>query len=316
MNFQHLPVIDDPGSLLDLAFSQARKKVDVKDPRKRALKKALLVKKVLVNKLELIIKEFPDFDSLPDFYRLLSESQFDVERAKESLGRLQGVVSALSREEDSFRRIVLTSSSDAQVDKALKVFYARVDRLLRKVRSALDFLRVVREKLIDFPALKEGLFTVAITGFPNVGKSTLLSRLTRAKPKIANYAFTTKKLNVGYYDEGFFKIQVVDTPGTLNRFDRMNPVEQQAELCLKYVADLIVVVIDGSGSSYSLEVQDSLLSVNKARGKPLVVYLSKTDLMSSDSLNSLLEKYPGALFSVDDLKAFIKSEGQKAGLLL
>ena len=56
---------------------------------------------------------------------------------------------------------------------------------------------------------------VGIIGFPNVGKSTLLSKISAAKPKIANYHFTTLSPNLGvvkYYDESFV---AADIPGLI-----------------------------------------------------------------------------------------------------
>lgn len=56
---------------------------------------------------------------------------------------------------------------------------------------------------------------VGLVGFPNVGKSTLLSVVSDAKPKIANYHFTTLSPNLGvvsYYDKTFV---VADIPGLI-----------------------------------------------------------------------------------------------------
>ena len=50
----------------------------------------------------------------------------------------------------------------------------------------------------DLSDIKKFSLDVALFGFPNVGKSTLLSKLTPSKPKIANYSFTTKRINMGY----------------------------------------------------------------------------------------------------------------------
>ena len=57
---------------------------------------------------------------------------------------------------------------------------------------------------------------VGLIGFPNVGKSTLLSRVTNARPKIANYHFTTLNPNLGVVDlaegNGFV---IADIPGII-----------------------------------------------------------------------------------------------------
>ncbi|BBA17339.1 GTPase ObgE [Blattabacterium cuenoti] len=57
------------------------------------------------------------------------------------------------------------------------------------------------------------LADVGFVGFPNTGKSTLLSVITKAKPKIGNFAFTTKIPNVGVVKVGFNSFLVADIPG-------------------------------------------------------------------------------------------------------
>ena len=56
---------------------------------------------------------------------------------------------------------------------------------------------------------------VGLVGFPNVGKSTFLSRVTNAQPKIANYHFTTLSPNLGVVDTANGGFVIADIPGLI-----------------------------------------------------------------------------------------------------
>ena len=97
-----------------------------------------------------------------------------------------------------------------EVQKAKSEFYGRSFAIAKKAKDAFAFIENARKTLKAFPSIKTKMPTICICGYPNVGKSTLLSRLTGSTPEIAAYAFTTKQLMIGYI-EG--KLQIIDTPG-------------------------------------------------------------------------------------------------------
>ena len=138
---------------------------------------------------------------------------------------------------------------------------------------------------------------VGLVGFPNVGKSTILSKITRARPKIANYHFTTLSPNLGvcdYYDNQFV---VADIPGLIEG------ASEGAGLGIEFLRHIertrmLVHVIDVSGvegrDPYDdyLKINAELKSYSKALAKlKQVVVVNKLDIYGAqENLKAFKEK--------------------------
>lgn len=310
MNFQSIPPVEGQKQLLDAAFGGAKtqvgrikrndtKRKDFQDlQRHKELLRIRTVRKVLVKRLGAVVENFPSFDNLTEFYRELTRCFLPIGEMKHSLGALSwaaGRVEALSTE---YERKAFGCKDNTKFPALQKAFYGRISSTVKQVEKDFVFLDECRKVLKKFPRVKDD-FTVCIAGFPNVGKSTLLARLSGTKPDIAEYAFTTRRLNVGYLAADERRIQLVDTPGTLNRFEKMNDIEKQAHLALKHLAAAVVYVFDLS-EQYPLEDQERLLKDIQKLGKPVIIYVSKEDLLG-DAVREFCAKRD-ALFSADSLR--------------
>jgi len=91
-----------------------------------------------------------------------------------------------------------------------------------------------------FSIKKEGAATIAIVGVPNSGKSTLLNKLTNAGAKVADYEFTTTKPEVGIMNFSGIKLQVIEMPAIVKKFNETE--NGMALIGLIRTADLIVMI--------------------------------------------------------------------------
>lgn len=158
---------------------------------------------------------------------------------------------------------------------------------------------------------------VGLIGFPNVGKSTILSMVTSARPKIADYHFTTLEPNLGVvkseYGDSFV---IADIPGIIEG------ASQGAGLGLKFLRHiertrLLLHVIDVSGSENRNPVEDFKIineelkkySKKLATRKQIIV-ANKADAMQDETLYKELEE----LAKKEDIKIFKVSAATGEGL--
>ncbi|RME77757.1 GTP-binding protein [Candidatus Woesearchaeota archaeon] len=302
MNFQGLAQIGNADWFIDLSFRQAKKRGDelrgqvkgtrLEKSKKIEMDKLVAIRNISTKHLKNILLAFPSLDGMAEFYQELVKATLDYEKLKKSLGALNWAIKRINDQtmQSTFK---IKKTQDLNTINAIRrEYYGRFASIIKQINPALTYLETARKTMRTYPSIKQNMFTVALAGFPNVGKTTLLTKLTPSSAQVADYAFTTLGLNVGYLKRPDLKIQYIDTPGTLDRFEKMNAVEKQAYLAIKYCADVVVYVIDVT-EPYPLADQLALMERLKGFHKEMIVYYSKADVADEQVLEAQRAKLPG-----------------------
>src|SRR5438045_462844 len=144
------------------------------------------------------------------------------------------------------------------------------------------------------------LADVGLVGYPNVGKSTLISRISAARPKIADYPFTTLQPNLGVVTIGEFPHEdsyvVADIPGLIEGAHTGSGLGAQFLRHVERTRALAHIVDVSDASGRPDPVQDFKVIMNELASfgagleqKPMVVVASKLDVVNKEKLAQLRE---------------------------
>lgn len=142
------------------------------------------------------------------------------------------------------------------------------------------------------------LADVGLVGLPNVGKSTLISVISKAKPKIANYHFTTLNPNLGVVNiDKERSFIVADIPGLI---EGANKGEGLGHDFLRHIerCRVLIHLVDISGiegrdpiNDFDLINKELELYNKELANKPTIVALNKTDLDFNDNASKFIETF-------------------------
>ena len=161
---------------------------------------------------------------------------------------------------------------------------------------------------------------VGIVGLPNAGKSSLLAALTRAKPKIASYPFTTINPNLGvtYYDNK--EITLADIPGLVEGAHKGvglgDKFLRHIERCKALLHLIDITEKDLIGIYKKIKLELSSYDKNLLKKKE-IIFFNKSDLLKKDEIEKKLKEFKSKIKKkYEVISIFVEKDIQKIKKIL
>jgi len=296
-NFKKITVVPPGKDFIDIILSRTQRQTPtvvhkgyaINRIRQFYMRKVRYTQQNFYEKLSTIIDEFPRLDDIHPFYGDLLHVLYNKDHYKLALGQINTARNIIAKISKDYLRLLKYGDTLYRC-KCLKVAaLGRMCTVLKRISPSLAYLEQIRQHMARLPSIDPNTRTVLICGYPNVGKSSFMNKVTRADVDVQPYAFTTKSLFVGHADYKYLRYQVIDTPGILDRpFEDRNIIEMCSITALAHLRAAVLFFLDISGScGYTIAQQAALFHSIKSlfMNKPLVIVCNKTDLQPLDGLS-------------------------------
>ena len=289
-NFKNIPIIPKVSDLIDTILSRTQSKTPtVTHPgykitriRKFYMRKVRFTEDTITEKLESITKNFPKLDDIHPFYADMINILYDKDHYKLALGTVNTAKNICQKIASDYVKLLKYGDSLYRCKQLKVAALGRMMTALKKLGASFNYLEEVRKHLSRFPSIDPTERTLILAGFPNVGKSSFMNKITYADSEVQAYHFTTQSLFVGHTYYKNIRWQVIDTPGILDRaLEQRNIIEMQTITALAHLDACILYFVDVSENcGYSIAQQVSLFDSIRPlfKNKPLVIIANKTDL--------------------------------------
>jgi nucleolar GTP-binding protein len=314
-NFKKITVVPPGKDFIDIILSRTQRQTPtvvhkgyaISRIRQFYMRKVRYTQQNFYEKLSTIIDEFPRLDDIHPFYGDLLHVLYNKDHYKLALGQINTARNIIAKISKDYLRLLKYGDSLYRC-KCLKVAaLGRMCTVVKRITPSLAYLEQIRQHMARLPSIDPNTRTVLICGYPNVGKSSFMNKVTRADVDVQPYAFTTKSLFVGHTDYKYLRYQVIDTPGILDRpFEDRNIIEMCSITALAHLRAAVLFFLDISGScGYNIAQQAALFHSIKSlfMNKPLVIVCNKTDLqplegLSEDDMKLVMEMKAEAMKTI------------------
>ncbi|KAJ4772686.1 Nucleolar GTP-binding protein 1 [Rhynchospora pubera] len=296
-NFKGITVVPSGKEMVDIILSRTQRQTPtvvhkgyaINRLRQFYMRKVRFTQQNFHEKLSAIVDEFPRLEGIHPFYSDLLHVLYNKDHYKLALGQVNTARNLISKVAKDYVRLLKYGDSLYRC-KCLKVAaLGRMCTVIKRIGPSLAYLEQVRQHMARLPSIDPNMRTILICGYPNVGKSSFMNKITRADVDVQPYAFTTKSLFVGHTDYNYLRYQVIDTPGILDRpFEDRNIIEMCSITALAHLRSAVLFFLDISGScGYTVAQQAALFHSIKSLflNKPLMIVCNKIDLQQLNALS-------------------------------
>lgn len=179
---------------------------------------------------------------------------------------------------------------ETQLETDRRLVRSRIDHLQETLRSIAKQKAVQRKRSQDY-------IRVALVGYTNAGKSTLLNSLTDADAYVANQLFATLDTTVRRLDYSGFTLLLSDTVGFIRKLPHELVASFRTTLAQTIEADLLLHVIDIADESLDekIEIVNDILKDMNISDIPVILVMNKVDIETNTSrITQINQKYPEA----------------------
>ncbi|ORY90922.1 P-loop containing nucleoside triphosphate hydrolase protein [Leucosporidium creatinivorum] len=270
------------------------------------MRKIKFTQQAFEERLDKILSDFPVMDNLHPFLSSLLNVLYDKNHYKLALGQLNTARHLIVSVGKDYCRLVKFGDSLFRCKQLKKAALGRMATIMRRQKDPLAYLEEVRQHMSRLPTIDPTTRTLLICGYPNVGKSSFVNKVTRADVDVQPYAFTTKSLFVGHMDYKYLRWQVIDTPGVLDHpLEEMNTIEMQSITALAHLRSCVLYFMDLSEQcGYTVEAQCQLYQSIKPlfTNKPTFIVVNKIDVQRRADLDPARKAMLDAILNEDGVQ--------------
>lgn len=295
-NFGKIQTVPPLGDFLDIVLSKTQRKTPTVIHKGYAIirirnfymRKVKFTRDTFDEKLGAILQDFPRIEDIHPFYGDLLNVLYDKDHYKLALGQINTARHMIDNVARDYVKLLKYGDSLYRCKQLKRAALGRMATIMKRQKDTLLYLEQVRQHLSRLPSIDPNTRTLLLCGYPNVGKSSFMNKLTRANVEVQPYAFTTKSLFVGHMDYKYLRWQVIDTPGILDHpLEERNTIEMQSITAMAHIRACVLFFLDLSEScGYTIKQQVSLFESLRPlfSNKPLLLVCNKIDLVRPNQL--------------------------------
>ena len=218
-----------------------------------------------------------------------AKTQVELARLKYALPRLTKMWGHLSRQRGG---IGMKDVGETQIQLDQRMIRNQIHKLEKKLKQ-IDLEKKTQRKS------RQGVFKVALVGYTNVGKSSLMNKLTGADTLVENRLFATLDSTVRKIKKNFpYPVLLSDTVGLINKLPHDLVASFKSTLDEVRNADLLIHVVDISHHEYKdqMQITNNLLIEMKMDAIDVIVVFNKTDSIEDiEELDKAIQNYPSSI---------------------